>query len=471
MGKPGAEKVDWVKERREIEASGIRLINKDHSLVDRLPLELCRKFEQLVAEGKKPNVFRNPGGLCVRAGIGQASHSADNGSSGQASSAAGGNGADSTSSAGSNGSANAENSTAEAPGPDGRERVKPGSLLGEAWYFGDPMPEQAPMLVPYFVPACGFGYLGGQWGTFKTFILNDLAVAVASGGTFAGQQVSQRGVVIQIELEGSNNEARMLAAATSRFCQHERLPIVHFKKEPPKILLNAQPNPTFREWARQIAEYSRAVAVQFDLPLALITIDPQGRFAGFRDENSSSEGQAVNDAFTYLVQLVGCAVLISDHLGKDPSAGLRGTSAKETNPLFLLCTSEHAAARPLSRHQAHRTAADHRRRHTAHDQRCRRLHDCAAHAPRDEAGVAARRAADHPARARGGDHAAIEPRAVHGCHARSRKNLGATPRFGKPARASEVACMRRKMITTRRTSRRAVLAKQNLKLQTVYNYL
>ena len=225
-------------------------------------------------------------------------------------------------------------------GPDGRERIRPGKLLGDAWYFGDPVPEQAPMLVPFFVPARGFGYLGGQWGTFKTFILNDLAVAVASGGKFAGQQVSGPGVVIQIELEGSNNEARMLAAATVRQCQNQRLPIVHLKKEPPKILINARPNPAFREWAEQLAEFALAVAAQFDLPLVLITIDPQGRVAGFRDEQSSSEGQVVSDAFAGLAKRASCALVVADHFGKDPTAGLRGTSAKETNPLFILNTSE-----------------------------------------------------------------------------------------------------------------------------------
>jgi hypothetical protein len=225
-------------------------------------------------------------------------------------------------------------------GPDGRERIQPGKLLGDAWYFGDPVPEQAPMLVPFFVPARGFGYLGGQWGTFKTFILNDLAVAVASGGRFAGQQVSGPGVVIQIELEGSNNEARMLASATARQCENQRLPIVHLKKEPPKILVNARPNPAFREWAQQLAEFASAVAAQFDLPLALITIDPQGKVAGFRDEQSSSEGQVVSDAFEGLSKRAGCALLVADHFGKDPTAGLRGTSAKETNPLFILNTSD-----------------------------------------------------------------------------------------------------------------------------------
>src|SRR5262249_39084112 len=132
----------------------------------------------------------------------------------------------------------------------------------------------------------------------------------------------------------------MLAAATVRQCQGERLPIVHLKKEPPKILVNAQPNPSFRGWIKQLAEFALAVAAQFDLPLALITIDPQTKVAGFRDEQSSSEGQIVSDAFANLAKLAGCAVLVVDHFGKDPTAGLRGTSAKETNPLFILNTSE-----------------------------------------------------------------------------------------------------------------------------------
>jgi AAA domain len=230
--------------------------------------------------------------------------------------------------------------TSDEPGPDENGRPRPGDLLGSAWYFGDPVPEQPPMLVPFFVPARGFGYLGGQWGTFKTFIVNDLAVAIASGTTFAGQPVSRRGVVIQVELEGSNNEARMLAAAKLRECERERLPIVHFKKEPPKIINGAGVSNGWRQWAKQVAEYGKAIAKHYDLPLVLITIDPQNRVAGFKDEQSSSEGQVVTDAFNYLEHLAECTVLVTDHFGKDATAGLRGTSAKETNPLFILNTSE-----------------------------------------------------------------------------------------------------------------------------------
>jgi hypothetical protein len=122
------------------------------------------------------------------------------------------------------------------------------------------------------------------------------------------------------------------------------------KKDPPKILTNAQPNALFREWTKQLAEFALAVAAQFDLPLALITVDPQGKVAGFRDEQSSSEGQVVSDAFATLAKLAGCAVLVVDHFGKDATAGLRGTSAKETNPLFILNTSEQQKDTYAKRH-------------------------------------------------------------------------------------------------------------------------
>jgi hypothetical protein len=78
------------------------------------------------------------------------------------------------------------------------------TMLGPVWEFGDPVPPEEPMLVPVFVPARPLlGYIGGQRSTFKTFVTNDLAVAIASGGEFAGQKVAYPGLVVQVELEGS----------------------------------------------------------------------------------------------------------------------------------------------------------------------------------------------------------------------------------------------------------------------------
>jgi len=215
----------------------------------------------------------------------------------------------------------------------------PPASLGEPWYFGDPVPAQKPMLVPNLIPFKGWGYLGGQWGTFKTFITNDLAIAVASGGAFAGQQVTVAGAVVQIELEGSHSELRLHAAAAARGVASQKLPIVQLRVEPPKIMDNGRPNKAvWQKWSNDLAAYARAFAKARGVELALITIDPQNSIAGFRDEQSSAEGQLVSDAWKGLSAKAGCFALITDHLGKDADAGLRGTSTKETNPLVILST-------------------------------------------------------------------------------------------------------------------------------------
>jgi hypothetical protein len=152
--------------------------------------------------------------------------------------------------------------------------------------------------------------------------------------------VAGRGVVIQVELEGSESEARLHAAAAIRGCESETLPIVHIKTDPPPILRNGRANPAFADWTRAMAKYAQEVADYYALPLALITIDPQNRIAGFKDEQSASEGTAVSLALNRLAEQAGCAVLVVDHYGKDATAGLRGTSAKETNAMFILGTGE-----------------------------------------------------------------------------------------------------------------------------------
>jgi AAA domain/Bifunctional DNA primase/polymerase, N-terminal len=228
----------------------------------------------------------------------------------------------------------------EPPGDGQRRKPRPPAGTGEPWHFGTPAPALPPMLVPGLLPRKGYGYIGGQWGTLKTFITNDLAVAVATGGRFAGQQVTLRGVVVQIELEGSHSELRLQAAADSRGVGKGELPIVHLRSAPQTIMNNGKPNPEWPKWSKDLVRYAKEIAEFYELPLALITLDPQNRLAGFKDEQSSSEGQIVSNALNALWKQADCLVLVVDHFGKDAAAGLRGTSAKETNPLFVLGTGE-----------------------------------------------------------------------------------------------------------------------------------
>jgi hypothetical protein len=213
------------------------------------------------------------------------------------------------------------------------------ALTGGFWEHGDPLPEQIPMLIPYFVPLIGVGYVGGEWGTFKTFILNDMAVGVSSGGGFAGQNVLEPGCVMQVELEGSQNEVRLTGSSSSRGIQ-EKLPIRVFTHMPPKILgPNKRVTPEWKKWCQGMKVQADRMQAKFEMPVRLCTIDPVTTIAGWADENSAAEGQAVYEGLLYLSQLLKCVVVAADHYGKAPGSGLRGTVVKETAALFILGTS------------------------------------------------------------------------------------------------------------------------------------
>jgi hypothetical protein len=210
------------------------------------------------------------------------------------------------------------------------------AMLGPMWEFGDPIPAEEPMLVPVFVPARPLlGFLGGQRSTFKTFITNDLAVAIASGGEFAGQTVAYPGFVVQIELEGSLSRVRVTAAANYRGIK-ERLPIWQSNKIPPSILVNKRLNPEWKKWVDVFIPVVKRKAKKLGLPLALITMDPAMYFAGVNENNDWAQWTLVCKALIELAQRAGCPVLVVDHYGKDEDRGLIGSAAKEAAAHFVL---------------------------------------------------------------------------------------------------------------------------------------
>jgi len=229
-----------------------------------------------------------------------------------------------------------EESPREEPDPDADMTEAELAMLGSMWQFGDPIPAEEPMLVPMFVPARPLlGFLGGQRSTFKTFVTNDLAVAVASGGEFAGQRVTYPGFVVQIELEGSLSRARVTAAAQYRGVK-ELLPIWQSNNMPPAILVNRRPNPEWKKWVETFVRVVKRKAKKLGLPLALITMDPAMYFAGVNDNNDWAQWTDVCKGLIFLAQQAGCSVLVVDHYGKDEERGLIGSAAKEAAAHFVL---------------------------------------------------------------------------------------------------------------------------------------
>ena len=198
------------------------------------------------------------------------------------------------------------------------------------------------MLIPHFIPLGNrLGYLGAQFAAYKTFLLGDLGVAIASGTAWAGQPVAKPGYVLHIEVEGSELQLRGRAAVAARNLTAD-LPVDYSDQMPPTILRNGRPNPDWIKWCDGVAEFVRRRAKEWGVAVRLITLDAQNRFAGFRDEQSSAEGNVVINGLLYLIKKANCGVLVADHLGKDASAGLRGTSVKHDGPYYILSCGETA---------------------------------------------------------------------------------------------------------------------------------
>jgi AAA domain len=229
------------------------------------------------------------------------------------------------------------------PSTDGEtypELEKDLEVVGTLWSPHQPLPEPKPMTVPYFVPSrtepC-IGYVGAITGSAKTFTADDLAVAIASGGLFAGQQVTERGVVVLVEMEGSSR-VRLKAAIQYRGVEEFKLPIYHSQKMPPVILNKGEVSKEWKDWCiRTIRLVRWQINREYPgLPLTAIILDPLAHFSGITDIGGFAENTTVSKALIDLALKAECLVVIVDHYGKDTTRGLIGSIARESLAYFVL---------------------------------------------------------------------------------------------------------------------------------------
>src|SRR6266478_7918182 len=80
----------------------------------------------------------------------------------------------------------------------------------------DPL-ESRPQLINKVLPETGTGLTSGQWGTYKTFVVIDIASSVMSGVSFIDFPVVRRGGVLFIAPEvASELPARIEAAIKAK---------------------------------------------------------------------------------------------------------------------------------------------------------------------------------------------------------------------------------------------------------------
>lgn len=162
------------------------------------------------------------------------------------------------------------------------------------------------------------GLIAGNPGVGKTWLALDMLVSVASGLPCLGKYAVKQGPVLLMEEEASdlNLSRRLHALARARGLVHSDLSNLHLAT---------------RQFAKLPKDVSELGFFILENDIRLVVFDSLRRFHT-ADENSSSEMQAVLDAFGRL-SMLGCSVVLIHHLSKSSDVSkkplferLRGSS-------------------------------------------------------------------------------------------------------------------------------------------------
>lgn len=173
-----------------------------------------------------------------------------------------------------------------------------------------------PWLIRGVVPRNALVSVFGASGSGKSFLVLDLACAVASGEpNWFDYSVKQQSAVIYCVLEGEGGIGKRLAA----WKQHAGKPVpeeLKFVTQPFNLLGGRQ----------EIVELARAIQGAGGHG-GLVILDTLSRAVPGADENSSVDMGNIIAAAKALQDEVGGVVMLVHHTGKDASKGLRGHSS------------------------------------------------------------------------------------------------------------------------------------------------
>lgn len=163
------------------------------------------------------------------------------------------------------------------------------------------------------LPMEGLAALYGASGSGKSFLMLDIAAAVAGGDSeWFGRRVTQAPVTF-VCLEGEAGTGKRVKAWS----------LHHNKAVPEALRFITQP---FDLLSDDVADLARAV-IAGQGSLGLVILDTLNRAAPGADENSSVDMGNLIAGAKELQSLTGGLVLLVHHTGKDTTKGLRGHSS------------------------------------------------------------------------------------------------------------------------------------------------
>ena len=199
-------------------------------------------------------------------------------------------------------------------------------------------------IVPQMIPKRGHTIFYGEGSTFKSTLVFDLAIAVASGGLFLQRyRVDTHGPVLLVSTESSieENAARVKMLLRARELPSPELDLV--RRGRPLIAKNSTVKLHFCQDAfflddpQEQNEFERIVA---ETRPVLIIVDPLDSFLSSGDENSPTETRPFRLFFNRIRNRYGTSQIILHHAtkaSKDKQQSLRGTGAWQAWADAVMC--------------------------------------------------------------------------------------------------------------------------------------
>ena len=177
-------------------------------------------------------------------------------------------------------------------------------VLEDAWLIKDVFPDQ------------GFGAVYGAPGCGKTFMMLDLALAIAGGANEWRGRYVEHGAVLYFGMEGGRLFQNRLAAYAR---EKGQAPHFYISNE------NLDLRTTDADVAAIIAE--ALTIADHDRPVRLVVVDTLSRAMAGGNENSPEDMGSLIAACEAIRKALGCYIAVMHHSGKSEAQGLRGHSS------------------------------------------------------------------------------------------------------------------------------------------------
>lgn len=195
---------------------------------------------------------------------------------------------------------------------------------GWSWEVVDDVPEYAPEENDYLIKgilyANSVSAIYGPPGSAKTFVVLDMAAAIASGTLWNGRRVKKAGV-LYIGLEGKRGVRKRIQALKKRGKLKDGDPFACLNTEKEQLNLMKE------EHVDKMVEAIKAFQAEVGMTTGIAFVDTLARATAGGDENSARDlGLAVVHA-SMIQERTGWGVCPIHHSGKDITKGMRGSNA------------------------------------------------------------------------------------------------------------------------------------------------